>query len=386
MKGIKVLHVCTIPLTAKAFIAPMAEYLIGEGYDVWISCSPGPEIDELRRLGIKVKPIFISRKIEPLKDVISCIKLCRFIKEEGFHIVQAQTSKAGFIGRTAAKLAGVPIVIYTAHDFSFHPYLNPVVQQFYKIIERFAAAYTEVILTDTEIIKQKGIKAKLKKPKDIITVHMGINLERFSPDKIDKYKYKKIFGIDQCPVVGTVARFVPNKGLKCLLRAAALVLKEIPETKFLLVGDGPERNELEALSRELAISQNLIFPGFRDDIQELMALMDVFCLPTHGEGFGVVFAEAMAMKVPVVASLVPSVPEVVENGKTGILVPPERHELFAQALLSIIKDPDKGREMGKAGRERVEKYFDERLMFQKTSQIYQELIRRKKVTTQLLSH
>jgi len=172
---------------------------------------------------------------------------------------------------------------------------------------------------------------------------------------------------------------VPDKGLECLLEAAAEVAKSRADAKFLIAGDGPLRGELVRMSATFGIEDRVIFAGFRDDIPSLLAAADIFALPTLREGFGVAFAEAMAMGVPVVGSKIGPITEVVKDGETGILVPPNQARSLAQAILLLLEDEAKRKEMGKAGRVGAETLFDERSNFHKIESLYQQLLRQKGV-------
>lgn len=207
---------------------------------------------------------------------------------------------------------------------------------------------------------------------------MGINLHKFSPDRVNRSEVREKLGIKNYHfVVGTVSSFVPNKGLDFFLKIAEQLKKEEMHVKFLMVGDGPMRPQLELLTDKFKLREDVNFTGFRDDIPEMMSAMDIFCLPTLREGFGVVFAEAMAMKVPIVTSMIHPIPEVVINNETGILVPLGDTDQFVKAIGSLIYDKNRRYELGEKGRKRVEQYFDEKLMFERTLRIYADLIRLK---------
>jgi len=388
-QDIKVLHVSTISLTAQVFIAPLARYLSTRGYVVTLACSPEKPaegesvVEQLRQDGFRVHTVPMKRNISIIDDAISILRLYKFIRQEKFAIVHTQTSKAGFIGRTAAKLAGTPIIIHTAHAFPFHPYLKPATRRFYIALEKLAATLADLIMVDTEAVRNDGIRHRIKEPSKVLTVNMGINLDRFSPDRVDAENLREEFGLDpERPVVGTITRLVPDKGLDCFLYSAAQVAKVIPDTRFLIAGDGPLRQALERLTEELGIMANVIFTGFRSDIPELLSIMDVFVLPTLREGFGVVFAEAMAMGKPVVGSDIGPVAEVVVDGETGFLVPPGEPALFAQKTLLLLMDKDRRQQMGMAGRKRVEDLFDEKLMFQKIEVEYRRLLGEKGINAE----
>lgn len=381
------LQVCTTSATAQAFIAPLAKYLCTLGYEITIACSGEDFADarsyvqDLREAGFRIETVPIRRNIAIADDLVSIVKLYRLIRRGRFDIVHTQTSKAGFIGRVAAKLAGVPIVVHTAYDFYFRADMSAAMRAFYIVLEKLAGCFCDELLFISEAVREDAIKYSLKVPSQTVCVGMGIDLSRFPVDSMNLRELKEGFGLDfDGPVVGTIARLVPNKGIACFLKAAARVLDSWPQTRFLVVGDGPLREQLESLAEELNLVDSVVFMGFRKDpgdIPKLLAIMDVFVLPTLREGFGVVFAEAMAMAKPVVGSKIAPITEVVKGGETGILVPPDESELFAEAIISLLNDDAKRQEMGIAGRKRVEDLFDERQVFRRIEAEYQKLLLQK---------
>jgi len=384
-RRIRVLHVCTIFLTARTFVAPVLRHLQTCGYEMAVACSRGQAEDgpvDLERPWDLTCPIYsvsIPRTINLFADGRAVWQLLRWIRQFKPDIVHTQTSKAGFIGRLAARLAGVPVVIHTAHAFPFHPYLPPVVRRVYMAIERMAAQWADCVFVDTQSVREEGLRAKVvEDPSKLVVVPMGIDLQRFSLATGQPGVLRGAFAIpSQAPVVGTVARLVPDKGMECFLRMAALVHQSRPDTYFLIVGEGPLRQPLERQAQTLGIEAVVTFAGHRTDIPDLMGLMDVFVLPTRREGFGVVFAEAMAMERPTVGSRIGPVAEVVEEGVTGYLASAEKPDEFAVHVLDLLADPAKRRSFGQAGRRRVERLFSEEAMCRTIEGHYRRLLTEK---------
>ncbi len=244
------------------------------------------------------------------------------------------------------------------------------------MIERMAARWADCMFVDTESVRQDGLRVGVvEDPSKLVVVPMGINLEQFSPASVrpDDIRESLRFPSDSL-VVGTVARLVPDKGLECFLRMASFIVASRRDTRFLIVGDGPLREELARQARELRIDAHVVFVGHRTDIPDLMAAMDVFVLPTRREGFGIVFAEAMAMECPTVGSRIGPVAEVVEEGVTGYLVPPDIPEEFAVRVLELLADRAKRRMFGQAGGCRVERLFSEEAMCRTVEGHYRRLL------------
>ena len=386
---IRVLHVCTILLTARVFIAPLARHLASRGYDVAVACSDaeaadGPSVSGAQDIaGCPFYRVPIPRTIRPLQDLRAVWQLYCLIHRLKPDIVHTQTSKAGVIGRVAARLAGTPIIIHTAHAFPFHPYLSAPVRWAYVTIERWGAGLADLIIVDTESVRADGLQHRIvRAPGKLVTVPMGIDLKKFSPSPQGPANLRKALRLGMRDlVVGVVARLVPDKGLECFVRMAARILAARSDVRFLIVGDGPLHRDLERLAEALGIRAKMIFTGHRTDVPALMETMDLFVLPTLHEGFGVVFAEAMAMGKATIGSRIGPVAEVVEDGVTGYLVAPEDPEQFAQRALELLDDDGKRRAFGEAGRRRVEKLFTEERMCETIERQYRRLLEAKGLLT-----
>lgn len=377
-KRVRVLHVCTIPITALVFIAPLARYQRERGYDVSVACSTeathdGPGLSAGQDLaGCPLCPVAIPREIQPLAALRALWQLYRLIRQLRPHIVHTQTPQAGAVARMAAWLAGTPIVIHTAHAFPFHR--RP--RWAFVVIERWAARMADLVMVDTESVRAEGLRHRIvRDPSKIITVPMGIDLKKFSPSPEGFDSLRQTLGLGPNDlVVGTVARLVPDKGLECFLRMAARIWAVRSDVRFLIVGDGPLRASLEQLTDTLDLRPHVIFTGHRTDIPALMEAMDLFVLPTLREGFGVVFAEAMAMGKATVGSRIGPVAEVIEDGVTGYLASPDSAEDFAERALELLRDEAKRRAFGEAGRRRVEKLFTEERMCETIERHYRRLL------------
>ena len=386
---IRVLHVCTILLTARVFIAPLARHLASRGYDVAVACSDaeaadGPSVSGAQDIaGCPFYRVPIPRTIRPLQDLRAVWQLYCLIHRLKPDIVHTQTSKAGVIGRVAARLAGTPIIIHTAHAFPFHPYLSAPVRWAYVTIERWGAGLADLIIVDTESVRADGLQHRIvRAPGKLVTVPMGIDLKKFSPSPQGPANLRKALRLGMRDlVVGVVARLVPDKGLECFVRMAARILAARSDVRFLIVGDGPLHRDLERLAEALGIRAKMIFTGHRTDVPALMETMDLFVLPTLHEGFGVVFAEAMAMGKATIGSRIGPVAEVVEDGVTGYLVALEDSEQFAQRALELLDDDGKRRAFGEAGRRRVEKLFAEERMCETIERQYRRLLEAKGLLT-----
>lgn len=294
-------------------------------------------------------------------------QLFRLLRRYRFDVVHTHASLAG---RIAARLAGYPAIVLTRHGLGSRAFRGPAFW-----LNRLAGE----MLTDRIIAISGAVRDHLVaggiSPERVTVIHNGVDLREFPPG-LDPRPVREELGLGTGPVVGMIARLVPEKGHDYLLLAARQVVDRLPEARFLLVGDGPERDRLSALARQLGLEAHVLFAGFRPDIPQVVAAQDLAVLSSTSEGLGLVLLEAMAGGKPVVATRVGGIPEVVEDGYTGILVPPRDPSSLARAILGLLEDREMARRMGLAGRQRVEKKFDARGMAAATVAQYRQLVGR----------
>lgn len=381
MKKIKVLHVHTLPVISGSGINTFLTMrgLDKNRYEVELACAPGGAlIDKVKEEGMRFQPIkHFRQKISPLHDSLALWELYRLIRRERYDLVHTHNSKAGFIGRLAAKMAKVPIIIHTIHGFAFHEYERPPRRILFILLERFAARFCDKLITISQPLKEWGLRLRIGRPEKYLTIYSGIEVEKFQVT-IDINEKKMEFGIKPGEkVIGVVAKLWEGKGHAIILEAAPGVIKEIPRVKFLFVGGGYLREKLETQVRELGLSDDIIFSGFRTDIAELTAIFDIAVLASFFEGMGRVLLEAMALGKPVVATRVGGIVDVVKEGESGILVSPGDPVALAKAIVTLLKDEKLTRKMGLAGKERIDERFTARRMIEKITQVYEELLKRR---------
>lgn len=273
-----------------AFVLPIAQYLRKRGHHVELACSDDPGeagqsfVVSLRQQGFEVQVLPIQRRISPVNDLKAIFKTYYFLRQRRFDVIHVQTAKAGIIGRIAACLAGVPVIVYTAHAFPFHEYLSRWKIFLYALLERVASRLCHVITVDSEYVKARGMAYKVAASDHIRVIPMGIDTERFDPAKYraERERIRTELGLTHGgTVIGAIARFVPDKGLDILLQTVSLLAKRFPDIQCLLVGDGPLRDELRTLSRSLGLDGRIVFTGYQRDIPRLLSAMDVYMLPTR---------------------------------------------------------------------------------------------------------
>lgn len=341
--------------------------------------SQTPEDDMIstaRDTGLRVVVIpSLIRDIHPLLDIYALLKLYFLILRGRYDIVHCHTSKGGFIGRLAARLANAKCIIYSPHGDIFEGYFGKIKTRFFIWLERFSARFTDKIITLTKSGIEPYLKAGIGQKSQFDYIYNGIDVEDFEKRKVDRRQKRQELGVENdCFLVVTAGRLVPVKGHTHLITAFAQVVTEIPNIRLVFLGDGELRGELTEQSKTLGLEKQVLFPGMRNDVPEIISCSDLFVLPSVNEGFGVVLLEAMAMRCPIVATNVGGVPEVVLDGETGILVPPGDPAQLAEAIIRLVRDRALAARMAECGYQRLNTCFDIKETVSKTERLYKELL------------
>ena len=324
----------------------------------------------------KGKIIFIpqlEREIGLIKDLQALIRLYFIFVREKFDVVHTHTAKAGFIGRIAAKLAGTPLVLHTPHGHDFYGYFGTLGSRLIIMLERFAALFADRIIVLTNIEKADMMKHHICRASKVRVVHSGFDFSVFERLKVDTVKKRAELRLGpQDLVVGMIGRLESIKGFEYFIDSAAIISRQIPQSRFLIVGEGSLHDELAARVGDLNISEKVFFTGWREDVPEILSILDVLVLASLNEAVGRVLLEAGAVGKSAVATEVGGVPEIIKNNKTGILVPPRDPVAMAQAVIALLKDEAKRCEMGRCAKEWVRDNFNDRSMSEKLDEIYKE--------------
>jgi glycosyltransferase involved in cell wall biosynthesis len=329
-------------------------------------CETGPEgdiFDEAHATGALVRTMpELVREVQPLKDIRALFGLVRLMRRGRYTIVHTHSSKGGIIGRLAARLAGVPIVIHTVHGYAFNQYHSAFERQVYRWLEWLCGRLTDHIIVISRPLLERTLRNRIASSPRLSVIHSGIDVQQYAGER-DHRAARQIVGAPaNARVLGCVARLVEGKGHDDLLRAFALVHAQRPDTHLVLVGDGPLRSELEQQARDSGIAGAVTFLGLRRDVPQLLPAFDVFILMSLWEGMGRVLLEAMASGCPVVATRVDGIIDLVEDGANGILVEPRDAEGAAAALVRLLDDPALHARLVESGRRFVgEQYSAERM-------------------------
>ncbi|MCX5667902.1 MAG: glycosyltransferase family 4 protein [Candidatus Omnitrophica bacterium] len=352
-------------------------------YDVTLIYGPtihpsGKTEEFLKIFGGKAAVIpYLKRDMSLLEDLAALVRLYIIFRREKFDIIHTHTAKAGFIGRIAARLAGTPAVIHTPHGHDFYGYFGSLGSRLVIMLERIAALFADKIVVLTAIEKMDMLKYHICAPGKIEVFHSGMDFSGFEKTGVDVVKSKSEFSIGPGDyVVGMVGRLESVKGFEYFVDSAKIVISSIPNTKFLIVGDGSLRPSLEERSRRLGIEDKVIFTGWREDMPQIISILDVLVLASLNEAVGRVLLEAGVAGKPTVATAVGGIPEIVKDGETGILVPPGDPEGIAGAVAGLLKDARKRHAMGCAAKEWIKSNFNEEKMVSEIDNIYKELAKR----------
>ncbi len=320
----------------------------------------------------------LVRDINPIRDPVALLKLYNLLKKKRFDIVHTHTSKAGLLGRLAAKLAKTPVIIHTPHGHVFFGYFGQGKTKVFLFLEKLASRITDRLVALTRQEKEDYVSFRVAEENRCVVIHSGIELDKFTElPPGEKHNIKSRLGIPaDSLVVGTAGRLATVKGPEVLIEAARHILAKKTSVFFVFAGDGDLRPRLERKTAELGIEKHVAFLGWRDDIARILSLYDIFVLPSLNEGMGRVLAEAMALGKPIVASRVGGIPDLVIHGKNGFLVPPKNPEELATSIGILLEDSEKRAEMGKSGKA-MASHFSKEKMVEKIAKLYEELLKQK---------
>jgi glycosyltransferase involved in cell wall biosynthesis len=309
-----------------------------------------------------VQPVILAalgREINPLDDLVALAQMVRLVRRLKPDVVHTHMAKAGTVARLAARMCGVRLIVHTYHGHVFHSYFSPAKTRVFVTIERVLGLATNRIIAigdgQREEIAAYGV-APLDK---IEPIRLGLELAPFLEAERQRGELRRELGLaPDTPLVGIVARLVPIKAHEIFLQAAAHVSVVMPTARFLVVGDGERRMQLEALVPQLGLTDRVSFLGWRRDLVRVYADLDVVALTSFNEGSPVALIEALACGRPVVSTAVGGVPEVVLDGVTGLTVPPADPPALAGAMVRLLGDRALAEHLGAAGRQHVYPRYD----------------------------
>lgn len=331
---------------------------------------------ELRRKVAIAEVAELVRNISPVNDLIAFVKIYRLIRRGRFDIVHTHSSKAGILGRVAARLAGVPHIVHTPHGHVFTGYAGRILTALFIFLERRVATFTDRIigLTDEEVWEH--LERDIGDPVQFVSIPSGVDLEPFStrPRAFRRSTILAAIGLpERAFLIGSVGRLERVKGHIYLLEAFATLAPSFPDLFLAVVGDGELADPLRAFAQRSGISDRVRFLGWRDDTAVLLHAFDLFVLPSLNEGMGRALVEAMAAGLPIVATRAGGIPEVLGEGEAGLLVEAGSAAALAQGIEQLLLNRALRVRFGRAARKRARCYSVEG-MLQKIEALYRELL------------
>lgn len=324
----------------------------------------------IRGLGVEVIVVQMVRNISPFRDLAAYVRLRRLIRPGRFDVVHTHSSKAGFLGRMAARAAGVRTLIHTPHIFAFEMGVGRLRKALYWRLEKYVAGFTDKIVCVCQSEADRAIQAGLAPAGKFVVIENGLSEEAFR-DAGDPAAARRARGLGpDGRVVGMVGRFEPQKGHLDLVRAAVPVIKRFPDTRFVLVGEGSQLPAVRRLIGELGLDAHFVLPGVLERPLALYPAFDVFVMPSLWESLPYALLEAMAAGKAIVATSVGGVSEAILHGETGLLVPPASPDLLAAAMVELLAKPEQRQAFGAAARARAQSRYRLDPMISKIEHLY----------------
>lgn len=373
MKRLRVLHVIGGGEFggAERHILNLATAMDPDMVEVSVCCLfAEPFVQVAREAGIKAHSVPMRHKL----DFSIVTKIRDLIAGEGIDLVHTHGVRANLVGRVAARMAGVETVVTTVHSLLGQDYPDLFSRLVNMFIERASRSLTSHFIAVSGGLQEALIKQGISEDK-ITVIYNGLNPDLFKSTEatIGKWRQKAGFRQDKL-LVAIVGRLHPVKGHGYFLKSAAEILKTRTDVHFLVVGSGPEREKLEEYTEKLGILDHVTFTGFVSDVAELMPDLNLLIVPSLWEGFGLTALEAMALGVPVVATSVGGLPEIVHHGTTGLLVPPADEAGLTRGIAWMLDHRQEALEMSAAAKSVVEEKFTASSMARNTQDLYRLLV------------
>ena len=355
---------------AQAYVYALALGLRNR-YDITVLCGPGAILaHRVREAGVRVIEVdALRRHFHPWRDGQALAAISSVIRADCFDIVHANSTKAGFLTRLAARAARVPVIVFTAHGWAFTEGRPRWLRRLLALGERAVASMTTRIICISDYDRQLALRYRVAAAERLVVIRNAVDPVPYLVPPPQTVPARAEHGGG--PVVVTmVGRLAPPKDPWTLLEAA----RQLPQVRVVIAGDGPLRSKVVEFARRLDIAERVTLTGFRSDIPELLRASDIFVLSSRWEGLPTVVIEAMMASLPVVATRVGGLPELVEEGVSGLLVPPGSPAALHGALARLVADPAQRQAMGKAGRDRALRLFSLSRMVRETDWLYAELL------------
>ena len=380
---IRVLQVITrlIPGGATDITLNLCRGLKERGFQVELAAAPDPKMTEtVHKTGVPFHPIpEFRREISPVYDFLALLKLYKLIRKGGYQIVHTRTSKAGILGRLAARLAHAPVILHEPQGSIFHPtFFSPPAQWFFALVERLAATWADKIIVLCQSEVNDYLNHRIAPKEKYIVIRAVFDMDRFRQVWVNVAEKKQELGLPKDSfVIGIIARLSPEKGHFDALEAFQKVHKEIPDAFLLIVGEGELKKAIRQRVTRMGIEDRVVMAGYRGDIPEITRILDISLNPSLWDCSPRSILEAVVCGVPVVATTVGGIPEMVSNEESGLLVPTGDTEAMAHCILRLRRDEELRKRLTIKAAERIQELFDPVQTIERTVQLYLELLTEK---------
>lgn len=377
----KIAQFATAAMSVRVLLLDQIKRLEEVGHEVIAICADGPMVNDLRDMGVKVETVRIAREISPVADVRTLAEVVSLLRRHKFDVVHTHTPKAGLIGPVAARLAGVKQIVHTIHGLLFHSEMKVTRRAAFWIPEKWTATFATHLLSQSREDIDVAIVTGICRKEKIEYLGNGVDAVRFDPAKVDGRALRAELQIPaNAFVVGCVGRLVLEKGFRELFEAAERIGRDplLRDIQFVVIGpEEPEQNDAidRSVMEKLRESGRVRFLGWRDDVHDLYTIMNVFVLPSWREGIPRACMEASAMELPVIATNIRGIREVVLDGVTGRLVPVRDVGQLTAAIREFYFSREKIGEMGRAGRRHIIANYSQRVVLSRLQNFYERLQR-----------
>lgn len=373
---------------ATFLILSWCQFLLDKGCDVTVLSTDEITISRLREIpGVSIiNSVFIPRDVIPLQDVKAIGQLFRLLERSRFDVVHTYTAIPGFLGRIAARLARIPVIVHHQAGWPVTEFSSLFERLVYTPLEYLAVLASTRSICVSHAVAQQSRQFRIAPQSKLVTICNGIEPQPFimATESGVGQALRQELGIPADHLlIGNTGRLAQQKDNETLIRAMVPLKSALKERPFtlLLAGDGPDQQKLQDLVQSLNLSENVRLLGFRTDIPAFLNTLDVFVSPSLWEGLSISLLEAMAAARPIVTTSIPPNAELIEHEVTGLLVPPKSPEQIAQAIVRFVQEPDLAQRCATAARQRVLECYTIDRMFQETWNLYVSLLRERQLET-----
>ena len=356
--------------------------LVRDGYQTELVCGPGGRlIPEAQAIGVPVHVVpDLVRQVDLGKDFRAVLHLYRLFHSQRYSVVHTHATKAGLLGRLAARWAGVPWIIHTFHSVPFE--MNgDLKSKCYIALERLIGSFTDSLACVGEVLRQQIAAWKIAPEEKLVTIYSGIDFACYVPTYPPR-EMKQQLGLEEAwPIVGCIGRLCEQKAQQYLVESIAFLRERYPQIRLLLVGEGGLKPLLEQRIQELGLSSQVFLLGERDNIADLLNVCDIYAMSSLWEGVGRALTEAMYWRLPVVATPVNGVTELISHEETGLLIPPRDPKALAAAIDRLASDSELAQRLGINAHQKARDLMDGRRMISAIEELYERLIERTAVKT-----